>query len=161
MSSLMSFEKHHGFAAIDNAVVVGQGEVHHRTDHNLSLDGHRTIFDRMKSEHTALRRIHDRRGKHRPVDAAIADGKCAALKFVDLELVLLRAFGKIGDGLLDFRKAHVFGIAQNGNDQSLATADGDTDVVVVAIDDVGATNLRIDLRNQLEGFDRMPSRRTT
>ena len=41
----------------------------------------------MQAENAALRRIDNRRGQQRTVDAAVADGKGATLQLVDRQLV--------------------------------------------------------------------------
>ena len=56
-------EEQDGFAAVDEAMVVGEGEVHHRSDHDLAVAGHGTVLDGMKSEDSALGRVDDRGGQ--------------------------------------------------------------------------------------------------
>src|SRR5262249_30232122 len=140
--------------SIHDAVIVGQGEIHHRPDDDFAIAGDRPVFDRMKSEDTALRGIDDWSGQHRAVYTAVADGECSALQLVDFELVLLSTVGKIGDRFFYFCKGHVFDIAQNGNNQALAAANRDTNVVVLSIHNVRTTNLGVDLRYNLESFNR-------
>ena len=50
-------------------------------------------------------------------------------------LLLGSAAAEVGDGLLDFGEAESLGVAKDGHDQALRAADGDADVVVVAVDD--------------------------
>ena len=150
------FKKCHRFAAVDNAVIVSERDVHHGPDHDGTITSDRPVFDGMKSKHAALRRIHDGRREHRSIDAAIADRECAALKLIDFKLVRLRALGEVRDGAFDVGETQAFGIAQNGNDQSLPAAHGNADVVVVAINDVVAANFRVDLWNQFERIDTGP-----
>src|SRR5690606_27094296 len=46
-------------AAVDDAVFVGEGDVHHRAHHHLAPDGHGPLLDRVHAEHARLRRVHD------------------------------------------------------------------------------------------------------
>ena len=50
-------------------------------------------------------------------------------------LLLRGARAEVVDGLLDFGEAESIGGAEDGDDQALRAADGDADVVVVAVDD--------------------------
>jgi hypothetical protein len=54
------------------------------------------------------------------------------------------------DFLLDVGNAHLVGIAHHRHHQALVGADGDADVAVVLVDDVGAVDLGIDRRDFLE-----------
>jgi hypothetical protein len=42
------------------------------------------------------------------------------------------------------RRGHLVGIAHDRHDEALLGADGDADVVVVLVDDVGAVDLGVD-----------------
>src|SRR5262245_58192322 len=74
----------HGLAPVDDAVVVGQRDVHHRADLDLlavgGLDGHRTAHDVVHAEDAGLRHVEQRRAHHRAVDAAVRDAEGAALE---------------------------------------------------------------------------------
>src|SRR5262245_56194173 len=72
-------EKNDCFTAVDNSVVVCQREIHHRPNYYRAIERYRTVLDGMKTEHAALRRIHNWRRQHGTVDAAIADRECSAL----------------------------------------------------------------------------------
>src|SRR4051812_45406402 len=53
------------FRSVDDAVIVGEGGVHHRLDRNLAADDHRPFLDRMKPENADLGRVQDRRAEQR------------------------------------------------------------------------------------------------
>src|SRR5258706_989663 len=58
-------EKADRFTAIDKAVVVAEGEVHHGADLDLVVDDDRPFLDRVHPEDAALRRVEDRRARWR------------------------------------------------------------------------------------------------
>src|SRR4029450_13066328 len=80
------------------------------------------------------------------VDAAIGDGEGAALHLVDLELAVAGAAAVIGDALLDLGNRLLVAIAHHGHHEALVGADGDADVIIVLVDQVGAVNLGVDRR---------------
>src|SRR5439155_4727176 len=100
-----------------------------------------------------LRRIDNRRGEQRPINAAVANGKRAALEFLKLELVCLRTAREVSDGGFHFGKAHALGAAQDRHDQPLVAANSYGDVIVIVVHYVGSANLRVDLRDELERVD--------
>ena len=59
-ASLMRHQELHGLAAVDDAVVVGQRHVHHRTHDDLAVHGHRALLDLVHAEDAALGRVEDR-----------------------------------------------------------------------------------------------------
>ena len=86
--SLIAHQELHRLAAVDEAVVVGQGQVHHRPDHDLVVDDDRPLLDRVHAEDGALRRVQDRRRQQRAEDAAVGDREGAALQVVDGDLAV-------------------------------------------------------------------------
>ena len=77
------------FAAVDEAVVVGEGDVHHRADLDPVADGDRPPRDLVHAEDAGLRRVEDRRRHQRAVDAAIA----VKTQHLDLPIPVLRLRG--------------------------------------------------------------------
>src|ERR1700680_503912 len=131
-------------AAVDDAVVVGQREVHHRPRHDLALARHRPLLDAMHAEDARLRRVEDRRRHQRAVDAAVRDGEGAALQLLDGELALARLLAELGDRLLDAGEREPVGVAHHRHYETLVAADGDADVVIILVDEVGAVDLGVD-----------------
>src|SRR5262245_28009132 len=70
-------EELHRLAAIDDAVIVGEREVHHRPHHHLSVDDHGPVLDLVHAEDRALWRIDDRRRHQRAEHAAVGDAEGA------------------------------------------------------------------------------------
>ena len=97
-----------------------------------------------------LRRVQDRRRHQRAVDAAIGDGEGAALHLVDLELAVAGAAAEIGDALFDLGDRLLVAVAHHRHHQALVGADGDADVIIILVDQVGAVDLGIGRRNVLQ-----------
>ena len=150
-----------GFLAVDDAVIVGERQIHHRADHHLAVHGHGPLLDLVHAENAGLRRVEDRRRHQRAIDAAIGDGEGAALHVGDLQLPVTRALAIFGDGLLDAGEGQHVGIAQHRHDQALVGADRHADVVVVLVDDVVAVDLGIDGRESPSAPGCRPSRRSS
>src|SRR4051812_29933375 len=53
-------EELHGFAPVDDAVIVRQGHVHHGPDDDLAVDHHGAIHGLVHAEDGALRHVDDR-----------------------------------------------------------------------------------------------------
>src|SRR5690606_19841487 len=88
-------------ATIDDPVIVGERDVHHRPDLDLSADDDRALDDVVHPEDPDLRGVQDGGRKHRPVDPAVGDGEGAALQLVEGQLAITRAGGELGDGAFD------------------------------------------------------------
>src|SRR5579883_2285536 len=146
-------EERHGLAAVDDAVVVGKREVHHRTCLDLVADHHRAHLDLVHAQDRRLRRVEDRRRHQRAVNAAIRDRERAAREILDGELAVARLAAELADPLPDICEPHLIRVADHRHDEALAGADGDADVVMVLVDDVVALDLRVDRRQFLERHD--------
>ena len=141
-----ALEERDGLAAVDEAVVVGEGDVHHRADDDLAFAGDGAVLNGVHAEDAALGRIDDRRREERAEDAAVGDRERAAFEVVGLELVVRgRAAAKSSIACSISAKLSRSANAQHGHDQALRAADGDADVVVVAVDDVRAADFGIQL----------------
>src|SRR4029434_4175074 len=147
-------EKGDCFPAVDDAVVIGPRDVHHGTNDHPALPCHRPLLNSVHSQDAALRRINDRRGQQGAIDAAVADRESATLELFEFEFAFLCTPDKVGNGELDFGETHSLGMAQNRHHQASAAADRYADIKIVAVDDVVAAYLSVDLRDELERVDR-------
>src|SRR3954468_11526206 len=143
-------QERHRLAAIDDAVVVAEREIHHRPDLYLSGDCHGALLDLVHSEDARLRRVQDRRGHQRAVDAAIGDREGAALHLLDLERALARAPAHLADLLLDLRERFAITVADHRHDEAFLGPDRDADVIVILVDEIGAIDLGVDGGDFLE-----------
>src|SRR5690606_30241853 len=76
------------FAAVDDPVVVREGDVHHRTDLDLPVHHDRTLDNVVHAEDADLRCVEDRRGEHRPVNTPVGDREAATLKLIEGQLAV-------------------------------------------------------------------------
>src|SRR6516165_8794913 len=76
-------EEADGIFAVNEAVIVGQGEVHHGPDHDLVIDGDRPFLDRVHAEDGALRRVDQGGREERAEYAAVGDRERPALQVSD------------------------------------------------------------------------------
>jgi hypothetical protein len=81
-------EEGDGFAAVEDAVVVGQGEVHHGADLDLAVDGDGLVLDGVQAEDGGLGQVDDGSAHEGAEDAAVGDGEGAAGHVFDGELVV-------------------------------------------------------------------------
>src|SRR4028119_187337 len=120
-----------GFRAVYDAVVVGEGEVHHGADLDLAVDDHRALLDLVHPQDGDLRHGKDRRGEQAPEDAAVGDGERPAGEVLDLEFALARLDGEVRYPALYLGEALAVRVAHDGDDEPLVRGDGDPEVVVV------------------------------
>ncbi len=133
-------------------MIVGQCHIHHRADDHLAGDCDGPLLDGVQAEDAALGWIDQRRGQQRSINAAVGEGERAAPQFVRFDFIFLHPLRKVSDALLDLSKTHPPGVAEHGNDQPTTAADGNRDVMIVAIDDIAAANFGVELRNLPESF---------
>ena len=81
-------EEGDGFTAVEDTVVVGQGEVHHGADLNLAVDGDGLVLDGVQAEDGGLGQVDDGGAHEGAEDAAVGDGEGAAGHVFDGELVV-------------------------------------------------------------------------
>src|SRR6478736_1235197 len=144
----------HRLAAIDDAMVVRQRQIHDRPNLHLACDGHWTLDDVVQTQDATLGRVDDRRREHGSVDAAVTDRERSARQFLELDVVLLRTSAIVGDAALDLGETQAIGVANDRNYQPLAATDGNADVEVVLVDDLPTVHLGVDGRELLQRFDR-------
>ena len=150
---LQPHQEGHRLLAVDDAVIVGERQIHHRPDLDLAVHRHRTLHDVVHAQNARLRRVQDRRRHQRAVGAAVGDGEGAALHLVHGQGAVARRLAQGRDALLNARQRQRVGVAQHRHDQALVGADSDADVVVVLVDDVRAVDLGVDGRDFLQRGD--------
>src|SRR5262249_54242441 len=128
---LHPYQEQHGFAPVDDAVIIAQREVHHGPRLDLSGNYHRPLLDLVHAKDPGLGRVEDRRRHQGAVHPAVADGERAALHLLDLQRALASAATEAGDLALDLRQGFLIAVAYHRYHQPTLAADGDTDVVVI------------------------------
>src|SRR5690606_16413965 len=136
----------HRVLAVDDAVVVGQREVHHRPDHDFVVNGDWALLDLVHAEDRALRRIEDRRRNERAEYAAVGDGERTAGELLHGDAGFLRARAEVGDLGLDAGEALQVGVAYHRYEKPARRRHRDADVGVVVAHDVGAVDVGVDQR---------------
>lgn len=81
-------EESDGLPAVEDAVVVSEGEVHHGADFDLAVDGDGLVLDGVQTEHGSLGQVDDRGAHEGAENAAVGDGEGAAGHVLDGELVV-------------------------------------------------------------------------
>src|SRR5918998_301034 len=150
---LYTDQKADGLGAVYDAVVVGEGEVHHGADLDLAVDDHRPLLNLVHPKDGDLGQGQDGRREQAPEDPAVGDRKGTSGQVFEGELALAGLGGEVRDAALYLGEALAVGVAHDGDDEPLLGRDGDAYVVVVLEDELVALELRVDLRERLEGAD--------
>src|SRR5690606_16633205 len=141
---LHAHKEGHGLLAIDDAVIIGEREIHHRADFDLAANDDRAFLDLVHTENARLRRIQDRRGHERTIDTTIGDGEGTALQILKLQGTVACAPTKIVDRLLDACERQVLRIAHHRHNKPAIRTDRNADIVIILVDEVVAINFRVD-----------------
>mmetsp|Transcript_11760 Transcript_11760/g.24365 ORF Transcript_11760/g.24365 Transcript_11760/m.24365 type:complete len:306 (-) Transcript_11760:383-1300(-) len=129
----------HSLTPVNEAVVIGQREVHDwPRDDVAALGHHRAHLGCVHAEDGALWRVDDGRAQHAAKDAAIADGEGPAAHVVERQLLLLGLLGELRDGGLHLEDGHSLHVPDHGNHQAPRACNGNADVDVVAVDDLSS-----------------------
>jgi len=143
-------EESDGFFSVHEAVIVAEGEIHHRADDDLAVEGDGALLDGVHAEDAALGWVEDRRAEERAVGAAIGNGEDAAGQILDGDFSALALSSVVEDILLDFSEGFLVAIAEHRDDQAFFGADGYADVVEVVFDHIRAVDAAIDGGHVLE-----------
>src|SRR5690606_24724094 len=130
---LHGHQTQHGFAAVDDAVVVGHGKVVHGAHHHLAVFDHSAILGGVHAQDSGLRGVDDGGGHHRAEGPAIGDGESTTGHFFNAQLTVSGLLAKFCDLLFDLSKAHLVGIAQDWHHQTTGRTNRDTDVEVAVV----------------------------
>src|SRR5580765_6732785 len=112
-------------------MIVSEGDIHHGPDDHVAFTRHWPFLDSMHTQDSALGRIHNGCGKQGSIDSAIADREGAPPKLLQCQLVLLRPAREVPNGNLNLGETESFGVAQDRHDQSLATANRNSDIIMM------------------------------
>src|ERR1039458_110324 len=124
-------EEGDSLAAVDHAVVVGQGGEPRGRDDDLPAYGDRTLLDRMHPQDGALGRVDDRGRKEGAEGAPVRDREHAALKVGERDLCLAGPACRVGNGLFDVGQAEAVAAADDGDHQAALRRNGNADAIVV------------------------------
>src|SRR5918995_2207957 len=139
--------------SVYDAMVVGEREVHHGTDHNLAFDDDGALLDLVHPQYRDLGHGEDGRRDQRAEDATVGYGERTTAQIFKGQLALASLCGQVCYALFDLRKVLVVGVADDGDDEPLVRGDGHADVVVLLEKELAPLQLGIDLRESLERPD--------
>jgi len=127
----------HGLLAVDQAMIVREGEIHHRADDHLIADdtARFSILCIPEWRFAADSGWGSRAGSRRP---AVGDGEGAAAEIGEAELALSRGRGKPFDRLLKLGETQPVGVMHNRNDEPAFGSDRDTEMDVLFVDHISA-----------------------
>src|SRR5262245_14807243 len=94
-------EESDGFAAVDDAVIVCEGRVHHGAKNDLTAHANRTLLDRVQAEDANLRWVEDRRAHERSKDAAVRDAERATAQVFERQSPVVGLSCELPDANLD------------------------------------------------------------
>ena len=97
-------EEGDGFFAVDEAVVVAEGEIHHRAGDNLAVYYNGALLDFVHPEDAALGRVEDWGAQKRAVNAAVADRKDAAAEVVEGNFAVAGFGAKLNNTFFNLRQ---------------------------------------------------------
>ena len=109
---LDAHQEAHSLAAVDDAVVVGERDIHHRPDDDFFVPHDRAPLDCMHAQNADLGRVEDRRRHQRAVNTAIGDRESAAGQLRQRQRAVLGPGRQIDDRFLDVGKGLLVGVAR-------------------------------------------------
>jgi hypothetical protein len=129
-----------GVRPVDDAVVVGEREVHHRPDRDrlphLGVgDDDRALHDGTRAQDGDLRLVDDRRVEQRAAAAGVRQGERATGEFVRADLARARAVGEIGDLAGQSGEVEIARVVDDRYEQPPVGVDGDAQVLGVVVGD--------------------------
>src|SRR5690606_6809373 len=131
-------QRQHGLATVNDAVVVGQGQVVHGADDDLAIFHYRALLRGVDTQDSRLRRVDDGGGQHRTEHTTVGNGERTAGELFERQFAVTGPRAEVSDGLFDVGNGHLVGIAQNRHHQAAWAAHSDTDIKVTVVDDVFA-----------------------
>lgn len=78
----------HRFSAVQQSVIVGESQVHHRPDLNLAVDGNGSLLDGMETKNGTLGEVDDGSTHERAENTTVADCEGTASHVLDGQFVI-------------------------------------------------------------------------
>ncbi len=137
-------EESDGFLSIDEAVIVAEGEIHHRADDDLAVEGYGAFLNGVHSEDSTLGRVQDGSAEEGAVNATVGDGEDATGEILDGDFPGLAFDCIVNDVLLDGCEGFFVAITEHWDDETLLGADGDSDIVEIVFNDISPIDAPVD-----------------
>src|SRR5581483_10600768 len=145
--------------AVDQTVIEAQRQVRARADRDrilaiLALDHFWTLLDRADAHDRDLRLVNDGRAQQRPENAGVRDRERALFHFLGLEALGARPVREVVQLARNADHAQLIRVLDDRNDQAPVERDGDSNVVLLAVDHIVAGDRRIQRRELTQTVDR-------
>eukprot|EP00123_Amoebidium_parasiticum_P007891 comp18441_c0_seq1/m.19703 comp18441_c0_seq1/g.19703 ORF comp18441_c0_seq1/g.19703 comp18441_c0_seq1/m.19703 type:complete len:546 (+) comp18441_c0_seq1:59-1696(+) len=140
----------HSLPAVNQAVVVGQRNVHHGPDLNLAVDSHGAVEDTVHAENSRLGGVDDGGAHEGAKDPPVGDGEGTAGHVFNGNLAVAGLLAQGGNCLLEISVVVVVAPTDHRHNQTLGGGNSHADVDGVTVDDLLAINDGIDDRLVLE-----------
>jgi len=123
-----------GVGAVDDAVIVGDGEVGHRAHADAPGavgvgEGDDAVEDGTSAEDPGLGLVDDGSVEQRAAAASVGEGEGPTTELVGGDLPGPNAFGNVGDRASESADAKVLGVADHRNHEAFVAVDGHAEVV--------------------------------
>ena len=146
-------EEQDGLTAIDDAMIVGESDVHYGAGNDLRALDDWAQFGGVHTEDSALGHVDDRGTHHAAEDATVGDGESAARKVLKRDLAITSLGSEATETLFKVSEAIVLAVAEDGNDEAGRSGHSGADVDKVAVDHVVVIDNGVDNGLFLQGLD--------
>lgn len=124
-----------GLTSVNDTVVVGKGNVHHRADLNLAVNSNGSLLNGVHAQNGALGHVDNGSTHHRAKDTTVRDGEGTAGQVLNGNLAITGLGSVLGNALLNLDKRQRLSVADDGGDETLGGGNGNRDIDIVVVDD--------------------------
>jgi len=117
-----------GVGAVNEAMIVPERDVAHRTDRDRIVDDHRSLFDRANTEDGDLRLVDQWKAIECAKDSRVGDGERSRLHFFRIQLLATRAVGDIVNRARQPEQVFLVGVPDYRHDQAILERDSNAKV---------------------------------
>ncbi|GIX66211.1 RNA pseudouridine synthase superfamily protein [Babesia caballi] len=136
-------EELHRLPPVDEAVVVGERQVHDGPDHHGVVAHDAALEDGVHAQDRGLRRVDDGRAQQAAVDPAVGDGEGPAGHVGQRQLAFARQRRRVDQLLLQLRPGLALAVADHRDHEAGGRGHGDGDVHEVLGDDFVALDVGV------------------
>src|SRR5919112_338128 len=139
--------------AVYDTVIVGECEVHHGTDYDLTFGDDGALLDLVHPQYRDLGQGEDGRRDQRAEDTTVGYGERSTTQVFQGQLALAGLCGQVCYALFDLGEVLVVRVADDGDDEPFVRRDGHADVVVLLEEELTPLQLGVDLGECLQRPD--------
>ena len=137
-------EEQDGLTTVNDAMVVGQGNVHDRASNDRRTLNDGAQLGCMHTENGALRHVHDGCAHHAAEDATVSDGEGTAREILKRNLAIASLSSEFAKTPLEVMESEFLNVAENGNNKAGRSGYGGADVDEITVDHLSIINDSID-----------------